>query len=185
MNKEEFKKQICGIIDKMDEDECENLSLKLTSSNEKQDIAQELIKINGEFKKLTKTIQILNEKDKQNINDIKPYIQLYKFLKDSQDILFSMPNVNYINLLKFNMHFGSFKVAYMDMNQLFMDIMNDISLKPMVKYGDKFDPQYHEIVETINDDTIEDEIVVDIIEQGFKHKNILINYAKVKVNKKL
>ena len=183
MNKEEFKKYICETIDIMDDNECEELSLKLTSVNKEQDIAQELIKINGEFKKLTKVITSLNEKEKQNISDIKPYIQMYKFLKDSQDILFSMPNANYLNLLKFNMNFGAFKVAYMDLNQLFMDIINDISLKPLAKFGDKFDSQYHEIVETINDKTIEDETIVEIIEQGFMYNNEIINYAKVKVNK--
>lgn len=183
MNKEEFKKKICEIIDTMDEDEIENISSKFAEENKEQNIQEELIKINGEFKKLTKIVSTLQNQNKQNISDIKPYIQLYKFLKDSEDILFSMPHPNFLNLLKFNMHFGAFRTAYRDLNQLFIDIMNDISLKPLAKFEDKFDSQYHEIVETISDEKFEDEIIVDIIEQGFKYKNEVVSYAKVNVNK--
>jgi len=62
-------------------------------------------------------------------------------------------------------------------------LLQDIKLSTLAKIGDKFNPEIHEIVEIVNDESIEDETIVDIIEQGFKHKETLINYAKVKVNK--
>ena len=184
MDKEEFKKEICDIIDTMDESECEKLSLQLSSLSEEQNIAQELIKINGEFKKLTKIVYALEQKDEKNIDDVKPYIQMYKFMKDSRDILFGMPNISFFNISKFSAQFGSFKYAYQTIEQIFADILNNIKLQPLAKFGDKFDARYHEIVESVNDINLEDETIVEVLEQGFIYKNTLINYAKVKVNKK-
>ena len=185
MNKEEFKKQICDIIDTMDEDECKNLSLQLTSPNEKQDIAQELIKINGEFKKLTKVVQELSQKEKENISDIKPYIQMYKFLKNAQNTILNMPRLSMFNVGNFKEHFGAFQSGFHTATTYYIDILQEVKLFTLANVGDKFDSEIHEIVETIEDKTIEDEIIVEVIEQGFIYNDEIINYAKVKVNKKI
>jgi len=187
MNKEEFKKQICSIIDTMSEQECQELSLQLNESTKEQDVASELIKINGEFKKLTKHLQVIIQDQQDNNNEIqniKPYIQLYKFIRDSQDILFGMENPNFFNLFRFNAHFGSFKMAYQTINQIFTDILDTVELKPLAVFKQKFDPEFHEIIETINDDNYDNEVIIEIVEQGFLYKNKIINYAKVIVNKK-
>lgn len=183
MNKEEFKKQICDIIDTMDDDECKSLSLKLTSLDEKQNIAQELVKINGEFKKLTKVVSSLSEKEKQNISDIKPYIQMYKFLENAQNSILNMPTLSIFNIGNFKEHFGAFKSGFFTVDTYYTDILQDIKLFTLANIGDKFDAERHEIIETTKDKTIEDEIVVEVIEQGFIYNNEIINYAKVKVNK--
>jgi len=183
MNKEELKKQICDIIDTMDDDECNSLSLKLTLPDEKLDVAQELIKINGEFKKLTKIVLSLNEKEKQNIDDIKPYIQMYKFLENAQSSITNMPTLSMFNIGNFREHFGAFKSGFDTASTYYTDILKDIKLSTLADIGDKFDPERHEIIETIKDDTIEDEKIVEVIEQGFIYNDEIINYAKVKVNK--
>ncbi|MEA3384762.1 MAG: nucleotide exchange factor GrpE [Campylobacterota bacterium] len=183
MNKEEFKKQICDIIDTMDDNECEELSLKLTLSDEKQDIAQELIKINGEFKKLTKVVSALSDKDKQNTNDIKPYIQMYKFLENAQNSIVNIPTLSMFNIGNFREHFGAFKSGFYTASTYYTDILQGIKLFTLANIGDKFDSERHEIVETTNDEKIEDEIIVEVIDQGFIYNDEIINYAKVKVNK--
>ncbi len=183
MNKEEFKKYICDTIDSMDDDEVDKLSLSLTLPSENQNVAEELIKINGEFKKLTKVVQLLSDKDEQNSEEIKSYIYMYRYIKDSKEILDGMSNVNFLNILKFNTQFGAFKEAYRKIDDLFEDMMSDISLEPLAVVGNGFNPDIHEIVETANDKTVENELITEVIQQGFKHRDSLVNYAKVKVNK--
>ncbi len=187
MNKEEFKKQICSIIDTMSEQECQELSSQLVDLSKEQDIASELIKINGEFKKLTKLIQVIvqNEnQDKNEIQNLKPYTQLYKFINDSQDILLGMDHPTFFNLFKFNVQFGSFKMAYQDINKIFEDILETVDLKPLAKVRQQFNSELHEIVEIVNNDKYDDEIILIVTEQGFSYKDKVINYAKVIVNKK-
>ena len=184
MNKEEFKRYICDTIDTMDEDEIYEMSSVIDEGRKKLDTVEELIKINGEFKKMTKIIQNLEHKDTQNIDTVKPYIQMYNYIKDSQDILNSMTNANFLNLFKFNMNFGAYKIASGTINQLFESIMTQIHLEPIAYIGRKFNPQFHEVIETVNDETLEDETIIEVAEQGFKYKDKLINYAKIKVNKR-
>ena len=50
--------------------------------------------------------------------------------------------------------------------------------------GDNFDPELHEALTTTNDSKIDDDIIVEIYECGYKYKDLIIRHAKVVVNKK-
>ena len=52
------------------------------------------------------------------------------------------------------------------------------------RVGDKFDPELHEALTTTNDSKIDDDIIVEIYESGYKYKDLIIRHAKVVVNKK-
>ena len=73
----------------------------------------------------------------------------------------------------------TFKIS----DELDADILKEIDLSPTAKVGSLFDVNTHEIIDVVNDLTKGDEIIIEVIEQGFIYKDNLINYAKVKVNK--
>ena len=53
-----------------------------------------------------------------------------------------------------------------------------------LKVGDNFNPELHEALTTTNDSKIDDDIIVEIYESGYKYKDLIIRHAKVVVNKK-
>ena len=57
-------------------------------------------------------------------------------------------------------------------------------VKPFGEVGDNFDPELHEALTTTNDSKIDDDIIVEIYESGYKYKDLIIRHAKVVVNKK-
>ncbi|MEA3227678.1 MAG: nucleotide exchange factor GrpE [Campylobacterota bacterium] len=183
MTREELKKDICSIIDSLDDDEIEIFSAEgFTPLKEQQSVAEELIKINGEFKKLTKLVQKLEKERSSKEQNIKLYIDMYKFIVNSIDLINEMPNPNYINILKFNTQFGSFKTAYITIQEIYKDILHEIDLLPVASVGDEYDPQTQKVVAVSpKHSTCENEIV-EVIEQGFTHNGKLIKYAQVSVS---
>ena len=185
MTREELKRDICNIIDTLDDDEIQKLSSDgFISLKEEQNVAEELIKINGEFKKLTKLVQKLENSNDNETKNIKPYINLYKFIMSSIDLINEMPNANYINIFKFNTQFGSFKTAYKTIQELYKDILQEIDLRPVASVGEEYNPQTQKVVAVVSpkDDIYENEIV-EVIEQGFTYNGELIQYAQVSVCK--
>jgi molecular chaperone GrpE len=183
VTKDEFKEFICNKIDLMDNQDIVELSNFLQNSNSEEKIVDELVSIKGEFKKLTKIVQSLDKKDEQDIQDIAPYITMYKFLENSREILQAMPKLSFFNILRVSESYGSFKSGFVSIDILFEQITNNIALSSSASVGERFNPDYHEVVERVEDRTLEDETIVEVIQQGFIYKEELINYAKVKVNK--
>ena len=188
MTRDEFKEYICNKIDLMDKEEISELSQFLKEKNEDETIAEELIIIKGEFKKLTKLVQQMQTglesvKKEHSKDELKTFITLYSFIKNSKDALDSMPQNSMFGVSKFNRAFGAFENGFKSIDILYADILKSIDLKPSAKIGDKFDPQIHEAVEVIEDKNIEDSKIVEVLEEGFLYKDKLLNYAKVKVNR--
>lgn len=186
MTREELKRELCDIIDKLDDDEIEQLSSGgFASLKEEQSVAEELIKINGEFKKLTKVVQKLEETNNNDIKSMKPYINMYKFITNSIDLINKMPtHANYINIFRFNTQFGSFKTAYKTIQELYDDILQEINLEPVASLGEEYDPKTQEVV-TVSSlkDCVHENEITEVIEQGFTHNGELIQYAQVSVCK--
>jgi len=190
MTKEELKDYICKQIDLMDSTEIVELSHFFQGKINEESIAEELIVIKGEFKKLTKLVQQMQvalekveAEDNNNEYELKPFITFYSFLKNSKDALHSMPQNSIFGISKFNRAFGAFENGFKSIDMLYSDILKSINLEVSAKVGDKFDPNIHEAVEVIENKNIEDGIVVEVLEEGFLYKNKLLNYAKVKVNR--
>jgi len=183
MTREELKINISNIIDNFSDEELESLSIDgvVASLREEQSMAEELIKINGEFKKLTKVVQNLEESNHIEIKNAKPYIDMYNFINDSISIIEGMSNANYINIFKFNTQFGSFKRAYMTIGEMYQGILEEIDMLPVAFVGEEFDPQTQKAVEVIENHGVEYSEIAEVVEQGFTHNGKLIKYAKVSV----
>ena len=187
MTRDELKEYICKQIDLMDSTEVSELSAFLQGKDEKESVAEELIVIKGEFKKLTKLVQqmqtgVENIKKEQNIENLKAFITFYSFLKNSKDALHSLPKNSMFNVSKFNKAFSSFEIGFKTVDILYEEILKSINLEISAKVGDRFNPNIHEAVEVIEDKNIEDSTIVEVLEEGFLYQNKLLNYAKVKVN---
>ncbi len=188
MTKEELKEYICNQIDLMSNEEIVELSQFFQGVDKDESIAEELIIIQGEFKKLTKLVhqmhtQLETVKLERSEDELRPFISFYSFLKNSKDALRSMPQNSMFGVSRFNRSFGAFENGFKSIDMLYDDILKSIELELAAKVGDEFDPDIHEAVEVIEDKDIEDGTVVEILEEGFLYKNKLLNYAKVKVNR--
>ncbi len=183
MTKEQLKEFICDKIDTMDMQDIVELSDFLSNPSDDEKMLDELVAIKGEFKKLTMVVQSLEKKQELNMSEIEPYITMYRFLEHSKDILHAMPKLSFFNILRVSESYGSFKSGFVSIDIMFEQITKKISLIHTASIGKKFNPEYHEVVETVDDKNIEDEIIVEVIQQGFIYKDELVNYAKVKVNK--
>jgi molecular chaperone GrpE len=188
MTKEELKDYICKQIDLMDNTEIAQLSQFFKGKSEEESVAEELIVIKGEFKKLTKLVQQMQTgletvKLKRNEDELKPFITFYSFLKNSKDALHSIPQNSMFGVSKFNRAFGAFENGFKSIDILYEDILKSINLKVSAKIGDKFNPNIHEAVEVVEDKNITDSTIVEVLEEGFLYKKQLLNYAKVKVNR--
>ena len=187
MTRDELKEYICKQIDLMDSIEVNQLSQFLQGKGEKESVAEELIVIKGEFKKLTKLVQQMQTglesvKKEQNVGDIKAFINFYSFLKNSKDALHSLPKNSMFGVSKFNRAFGAFESGFKTVDILYEDILKSINLKVSAKIGDRFNPDIHEAVEVIEDKNIENSTIIEVLEEGFLYQDKLLNYAKVKVN---
>lgn len=188
MTKDELKEYICKQIDLMDTEDIYDLSYFLEEKDTEEALFGELTVIKGEFKKLTKLVQLTDTKietirHELNKEDFKAFITLYSFLKNSKDALSSMPENSIFGISKFNRAFGSFENGFKSIDKLYGNILDTLELKLSAKIGDIFNPDFHEAVEVIEDKKVADGTIVEILDEGFLYKDRLLNYAKVKVNK--
>lgn len=61
--------------------------------------------------------------------------------------------------------------------------LENAGVEKINKVGVKFDHNIHEAIETISDDTLENETVTQVRSAGFKYKGEVIVHAKVVINK--
>ena len=68
----------------------------------------------------------------------------------------------------------------MTMHQL-VEIFTDLGVEMFGEVGDTFDPNLHNAVMHVDDDSVEDNTIVDVFQQGFKCGEKVIRFAMVKV----
>ncbi len=188
MTKEQFKEYICQQIDLMSSEEIEEFSKSFYKKSSDEHIAQELIVIKGEFKKLTKLVYLMEQKLEQRdevleIDKLQPFIRFDALLQNVKDAINSIPKASMFNSKKINRVSRSLKKGFNSVIEQYTSLLEDIEIKRGAKIGDKFDANLHEAVEVVNSKKIEDGIVVEILEDGFIYRDKIINYAKVKVNR--
>jgi len=188
MTKEAFKVYICEKIDEMEEADIGAFLENFSEDKTQEKTAEELIVIRGEFKKLTKLVQsfqndLTNANGRLEEEQLKPFLNFYSFLKNSKDALHSMPPNTIFGSAKFNKAFGAFENGFDSVEHLYQDILKSIELELISKKGELFNADFHEAIETTNDNELENGVIVEVFEEGFSYKGRVLNYAKVKVNR--
>jgi molecular chaperone GrpE len=59
----------------------------------------------------------------------------------------------------------------------------NLEIEEIESKGQHFDPKYHNVVAIKQDNTLEDGIVIEVYQAGYKLKDRIIRYAQVVVNK--
>ncbi len=68
----------------------------------------------------------------------------------------------------------------MTMKQL-MEILNKMGVTPIENKDQQFDPELHNAVLHVEDESLGQNIIVEEFQKGFKYKDKVIRYAMVKV----
>ena len=50
--------------------------------------------------------------------------------------------------------------------------------------GETFDPNLHNVIMVKNDNSLEDDVITDVFQDGYKLKDRVIRYSQVVINKK-
>ncbi len=63
----------------------------------------------------------------------------------------------------------------------FETIATDLGIEEIAKAGDQFDPNFHEAVMHIEDESYEENVITDVLQKGYKIGDTVIRAAMVKV----
>lgn len=65
--------------------------------------------------------------------------------------------------------------------KMFKDVLQKMGVEEIPSMGEKFDPDYHNAIMHIEDDSLEENIIVDVMQKGYKYKDKILRYSMVKV----
>ncbi len=80
-----------------------------------------------------------------------------------------------------NADLNAFKQGLELIVRLFRDALKRLDVEPVPAEGQKFDPYYHEAFERVEREDVEDGLVIDEIERGYRMGDKVIRPAKVRV----
>ena len=63
----------------------------------------------------------------------------------------------------------------------FLNIASVVGIEELAVKGDKFDPNFHEAVMHVEDDALEENVIVEVLQKGYKLGDTVIRPAMVKV----
>lgn len=62
-----------------------------------------------------------------------------------------------------------------------MTTLNDLGVQPIEAVGKEFDPNFHNAVMHVEDESVGENIVVDELQKGYTYKDFVIRYSMVRV----
>ena len=63
----------------------------------------------------------------------------------------------------------------------FMTTLDDLGVKAIEAVGQEFDPNYHNAVMHVEDESVGDNIVVEELQKGYTYKEFVVRHSMVKV----
>ena len=72
------------------------------------------------------------------------------------------------------------KGVEMTMNQL-KDVLTKLGIEEIPALGEKFDPNCHNAVMHVDDDSVEDNTIVEVFQTGFRSGDKIVSFSMVKV----
>ena len=68
-------------------------------------------------------------------------------------------------------------------NDLF-ESLKSLGLEKIACEGEKFDPNLHNVIMVQNDNSLDDDVIVDVYQDGYKLNDKVVRYSQVVINKK-
>ena len=65
-----------------------------------------------------------------------------------------------------------------------MDALGRLEVERIESVGQKFDPNFHDVIAVMHNENYDDDIILEEYQAGYKYKGKVIRYSKVIVNKK-
>lgn len=65
-----------------------------------------------------------------------------------------------------------------------MDALGRLEVERIEAVGQKFDPNFHDVIAVVHNENYDDDIILEEYQAGYKYKGKVIRYSKVIVNKK-
>lgn len=65
--------------------------------------------------------------------------------------------------------------------KMFKETLQKMGVEEIPSMGEKFDPDYHNAIMHIEDESLEENIIVDVMQKGYKYKDKIIRHSMVKV----
>lgn len=65
-----------------------------------------------------------------------------------------------------------------------MDALDRLEVERIESVGQKFDPNFHDVIAVMHNQNYDDDIILEEYQAGYKYKGKVIRYSKVIVNKK-
>ena len=65
-----------------------------------------------------------------------------------------------------------------------LDALNKLEVEKIEAVGQKFDPNFHDVIAVMHNENYDDDIILEEYQAGYKYKGKVIRYSKVIVNKK-
>lgn len=65
-----------------------------------------------------------------------------------------------------------------------MDALDRLEVERIESVGQKFDPNFHDVIAVMHNENYDDDIILEEYQAGYKYKGKVIRYSKVIVNKK-
>ncbi|MBZ4663143.1 MAG: nucleotide exchange factor GrpE [Caloramator sp.] len=65
--------------------------------------------------------------------------------------------------------------------KLFKDTLTKLGIEEIPALNEKFDPNFHNAVMHIEDENLEENVIVEVFQKGYKYKEKILRYSMVKV----
>lgn len=65
--------------------------------------------------------------------------------------------------------------------KMFKDVLQKMGVEEIPSMGEKFDPDYHNAIMHIEDESLEENTIADVMQKGYKYKDKIIRHSMVKV----
>lgn len=177
-NEEEIKKEKKT---KKEETKPENKDLKDDKKEEKIDDKQIIVELNDKFLRLNAEFSNFKKRTEKEKSDI------YKYANEKL-IMSLLPVIDNMNRALLSIEEAKdHKLVIEGVNLVkksFDDFLTKNGVEIIKAVGEKFDPSFHHAIMIEENDKIEDEIIIDEFERGYKLNDKVIRPSMVKVSKK-
>lgn len=65
--------------------------------------------------------------------------------------------------------------------KMFKEVLKKIGVEEIPSMGEKFNPNFHNAIVHIEDENLEENIIVDVMQKGYKYNDKILRYSMVKV----
>lgn len=126
--------------------------------------------------------QTLRLGEENILSDFLPVVENFAKATESQENILAEIKERLADDADLLKKLGNWEIGVHYINKQFQDLFTELTLQAIKTLGEQFDPQYHDAVETVQDETFADNEIVKEVQRGYIYKDKIIRPARVVVN---